>query len=110
MKHLITGGSGFVGNLVARRLRERGEQVRILDIWDDRTRPGDIEYVEASILERDKVAEAMQGVDIVHHNAALVAQTNAGKQYWQRVTWLGPADRGNIPIFVIPAGASDRST
>ncbi len=83
MKHLITGGSGFIGNLVARRLRERGEHVRILDIWDDRTRPGDIEYVEASILERDKVAEAMQGVDIVHHNAALVAQTNAGKKYWQ---------------------------
>ena len=83
MKHLITGGSGFIGNLVARRLRERGEQVRILDIWDDCTRPADIEFVEASILERDKVAEAMQGVDIIHHNAALVAQTNAGKQYWQ---------------------------
>jgi nucleoside-diphosphate-sugar epimerase len=82
MKHLITGGSGFVGNLTARRLRERGEEVRILDIWSDPSRPSDIEYVESSVLNRDGVAAALRGVDIVHHNAALVAQTDAGKDYW----------------------------
>ena len=32
MKHLVTGGSGFLGNLIARRLLERGEDVKILDI------------------------------------------------------------------------------
>jgi nucleoside-diphosphate-sugar epimerase len=83
MKHLITGGSGFVGNLVARRLRDRGEEVRILDIWQDPSRPKDIEYIECSVLERDGVARAMQGIDLVHHNAALVAQTDAGKRYWE---------------------------
>ncbi len=83
MKHLITGGSGFIGNLVARRLRERGEQVRILDIWEDPSRPKDIEYVECSVLDQRGVAEAMKGVDVVHHNAALVAQTKAGKKYWE---------------------------
>jgi nucleoside-diphosphate-sugar epimerase len=82
MKHLITGGSGFVGNLVARRLWERGEQVRILDVWDDPSRPKAIEYVECSILNPAGVAQAMQGIDVVHHHAALVAQTRAGKQYW----------------------------
>ena len=40
MKHLITGGSGFLGNLIARRLHARGEQVRILDVWEDAI-PGD---------------------------------------------------------------------
>jgi nucleoside-diphosphate-sugar epimerase len=83
MRHLITGGSGFVGNLVARRLEERGEAVRVLDIWEDPTRPRSIEFVNASVLDRDAVARAMQGIDVVHHNAALVAQTDAGKQYWQ---------------------------
>jgi len=34
MKHLITGGSGFLGNLIARRLHARGEQMRILDVWE----------------------------------------------------------------------------
>ena len=83
MRHLITGGSGFVGNLVARRLRERGEQVRVLDVWDDASRPRDIEYVQCSVLDQDGVAAAMQEVDVVHHNAALVAQTDAGRDYWQ---------------------------
>jgi len=83
MRHLITGGSGFVGNLVARRLRERGEEVRILDIWEDPSRPKDIEYVECSVTDRDGVRKAMEGVDVVHHNAALVAQTDAGKKYWE---------------------------
>ena len=81
MKHLITGGSGFIGNLVARRLRERGEEVRVLDIWEDPSRPRDIEFVECSVLNREGVAYAMRGVDVVHHNAALVAQTNAGRRY-----------------------------
>ena len=83
MNHLITGGSGFIGDLVARRLLERGEQVRVLDIWSDPSRPSDIEYVECSVLNRAGVARAMQGVDVVHHNAALVAQTDAGANYWQ---------------------------
>jgi nucleoside-diphosphate-sugar epimerase len=83
MRHLITGGSGFVGDLVARRLCERGERVRVLDVWSDPSRPAEIEYVECSVLDRAGVARAMQGIDVVHHNAALVAQTDAGANYWQ---------------------------
>jgi nucleoside-diphosphate-sugar epimerase len=83
MMHLITGGSGFVGNLVARRLAERGERVRILDVWEDPARPPEAEFISCSVLNRDGVAAAMQGVDVVHHNAALVAQTDAGKAYWE---------------------------
>lgn len=83
MRHLITGGSGFVGNLVARRLHDRGEHVRILDVWEDSSRHEEIEYVECSVLDRGSVARAMRGIDVVHHNAALVAQTNAGRRYWE---------------------------
>ena len=32
MHHLITGGSGFLGNLIARRLLARGEQVTVLEL------------------------------------------------------------------------------
>lgn len=81
MRHLITGGSGFIGNLTARRLRDRGDEVRVLDIWEDPSRPADIEFIRSSVLERDGVAAAMRGVDMVHHNAALVAQTDAGADY-----------------------------
>jgi len=83
VRHLITGGSGFVGDLVARRLRERGDEVRILDVWEDPSRPRDIQFFHCSVTDRAGVARAMEGVDVVHHNAALVAQTNAGKRYWE---------------------------
>jgi nucleoside-diphosphate-sugar epimerase len=83
MRHLVTGGSGFLGNLIARRLLDGGEQVRILDIWEDISRPKDTEFVECDIRDRYGVAKAMQGIDIVHHNAALVPLTKSGGRFWK---------------------------
>lgn len=83
MKHLITGGSGFLGNLIARRLRERGEDVTILDIWDEPHRPADITFINADIRDRDKVRAAMHGIDVVHHNVALVPLTKSGALFWE---------------------------
>jgi nucleoside-diphosphate-sugar epimerase len=83
MRHLITGGSGFLGNLIARRLFERGEKIRVLDIWEDESRPKDIEYVECDIRDRMGVAKAMEGIEIVHHNAALVPLTKSGRNFWE---------------------------
>src|ERR1041385_2828796 len=82
MKHLITGGSGFLGNLIARRLHARGEQVRILDVWEDVSRPKEIEFVNCDIRDTEGVAGAMRGVDVVHHNVALVPLTKAGPEFW----------------------------
>lgn len=82
MRHLVTGGSGFLGNLIARRLHARGEFVRVLDIWEDPTRPREIEFVRADIRDCAAVAAAMQGIDIVHHNVALVPLTKAGPEFW----------------------------
>lgn len=79
--HLITGGNGFFGNLVARRLLEQGERVRVLDVWDSPDRPTDIEFVHCDILDSEGVAKAMQGVGIVHHNAALVPLTKSGARF-----------------------------
>lgn len=83
MRHLVTGGSGFLGNLIARRLYERGEEVKILDIWEDETRPKDIEFINCDIRDREGVAAAMRGIDIVHHNVALVPLTKSGDKFWQ---------------------------
>ncbi len=82
MKHLVTGGSGFLGNLIARQLLARGETVRILDLWEDPTRPPEIEFLRGDIRDRDRVADAMQGIDIVHHNVALVPLTKSGRKFW----------------------------
>ncbi|MBM3861448.1 MAG: NAD-dependent epimerase/dehydratase family protein [Verrucomicrobia bacterium] len=79
--HLVTGGSGFLGNLIARRLYARGDRVKILDIWEDPSRPKDIEYIACDILDRAGVARAMRGVDVVHHNVALVPLTKSGDRF-----------------------------
>lgn len=77
----MTGGSGFLGHLIARRLLERGDAVRILDIWDDPRRPPEVEYIECDIRDRPGVARAMRGIDVVHHTVALVPLTKSGSLF-----------------------------
>jgi nucleoside-diphosphate-sugar epimerase len=81
MRHLVTGGSGFLGNLIAQRLLAEGEQVRVLDVWEDPARPPAIEFVRCDVRDAAGVAKALEGVDIVHHNAALVPLTKSGKDF-----------------------------
>ena len=81
--HLVTGGSGFLGNLIARRLRERGERVKVLDLWEDPTRSREIEFIRCDVCDGQGVFEAMRGVDIVHHTAALVPLTKSGPRFRQ---------------------------
>jgi nucleoside-diphosphate-sugar epimerase len=81
MRHLVTGGSGFLGNLIARRLHARGEGVRVLDVWEDESRPREIEFVRTDIRDRAGVAAAMRGIDVVHHTVALVPLTKAGREF-----------------------------
>src|SRR3982751_1621048 len=79
--HLITGGSGFLGNLIARRLAARGERVKVMDIWEDKTQG--IEFIHGDVCDRERVRQVMKGVKIVHHNAALVPLTKSGARFWE---------------------------
>ena len=83
MRHLVTGGSGFLGNLIVRRLLAEGAQVRILDVWDDPDRPAGAEFVRGDILDQAVVKQAVQGMDVIHHTAALVPLTKSGDLFRQ---------------------------
>ena len=78
MRHLVTGGSGFLGNMIVRRLIDQGDEVSILDVWDDPERPQAAEFILGDITDEAVVRKAVQGVDVVHHTAALVPLTKSG--------------------------------
>lgn len=82
MLHLVTGGSGFVGSNIVRLLHARGERVRVLDVWQADDLPDTVEFIKADINDRAAVERAMEGVDYVHHNVALVPLAKAGDHYW----------------------------
>lgn len=81
--HLVTGGSGFLGNLIVKRLVEKGERVKVLDIWESPDKPAEAEFINADIRDREAVRQAMQGVEVVHHNVALVPLTKSGDKFWE---------------------------
>lgn len=73
MKILITGATGKVGSRLAKRLAQRGDQVRAL--VRDLTRGADlreagIELAEGDLLKVESLASALRGVDVVVHCAA----------------------------------------
>lgn len=70
--HLVTGGSGYFGSLLVRKLLGAGKQCRIFDISDASDRPDDVELVLGDVRNIDDVRRAMTGVDVVHHNIAQV--------------------------------------
>lgn len=71
---LVTGGAGFIGANLVRRLLDLGHQVRVVDLLVTGDRGYldglDIEFVEGDIRDRELVAGALQGVDAVVHLAA----------------------------------------
>lgn len=79
--HLVTGGAGFIGARLARRLYSEGHGVRVLDVRDAPDLPAEIEQMRGSVCDADAVTAAMRGVEVVHHHAALVAQCDAGGRY-----------------------------
>ncbi len=87
-KHLITGGNGFVGSFIAKRLLAMGEEVVVIDTVADSGIDSRIKFFQGDILNKQNIEKAMEGVDYVHHNAALVPLRKAG-DFFRRVNVEG---------------------
>lgn len=68
----MTGGEGYFGSILARRLIEQGYECRVLDLVDSGDRPDEIEFMQGDIRNESVVSEACEGVDVVFHNVAKV--------------------------------------
>ncbi len=79
MRVLVTGGCGFIGSHIVDALLDRGDDVRVLDSLHPLAHDGrpdylreEAEYTFARIEDRAAVEAALQGVDAVSHQAAMV--------------------------------------
>lgn len=76
---LITGGAGFIGSHLARRLVRDGVSVRILDNFSSGKRENlgklasEVEWIESDIRNLEAVVRAARGVDCIYHQAALAS-------------------------------------
>jgi dihydroflavonol-4-reductase len=75
-KTLVTGATGFTGSHVARRLAERGDDLRALVRDTSNTESIDdldCERVTADVLDRRALRRALKGVDRVFHVAGITS-------------------------------------
>jgi len=75
---LVTGGAGFIGSHLVDRFIQKGFQVRVLDSLEPKVHPhgrpaylpANVEFIHASITNRQALRRALDDVEIVSHQAA----------------------------------------
>lgn len=89
---LVTGGAGFIGSHLVRRLLDRGDRVRILE------RPGaslkhlpvgQIDVVLADVRDREAVRSAVRGCRYVYHLAANPNLWAQQRGHFRQVNYFG---------------------
>lgn len=79
MKYLVTGGAGFIGSNIVKKLLENGEKVRVLDNFATGKRENlfpfrdnkDFKLYEGDLRSFHIVRNAVKGVDYILHQGAL---------------------------------------
>lgn len=89
MHSFVTGGTGFLGNTLARRLVETGDEVTVLvrsrrkaeRVLDDL----DVTFVEGDVTDVARFADELDGLDRVFHTAAYFREYYGPGEHWDRL-------------------------
>jgi nucleoside-diphosphate-sugar epimerase len=110
MRILVTGGTGFTGKALVKRLLENNHQVVALDykegLKSEELRSWGAEVVIGSVTDQAVVERCLEGVAIVHHLAAAFRELNVPDTYYHEVnvggtqTVLESAYRRGVQKFI----------
>ena len=70
MRAFVTGGTGFIGSRVVKRLRDRGDEVVVLARRPEKASELDAEVVQGDLSDADAIRRGMEGCQAVFHIAA----------------------------------------
>ncbi len=82
MKVLVTGGAGFIGSHLVDALVREGHEVRVFDNLDPQVHgesgawpdylTNEVERIHGDVRDLDAVSKALEGIDVLYHEAAIV--------------------------------------
>ena len=102
---LVTGGAGFIGSHLVDGLVERGHRVRVLDalvsqVHGDNAAPAYVnaaaEFIQADICDREAVNAALEGIDVVFHEAA---EVGVGQSMYEIERYVRANDLGTAVLL-----------
>jgi dTDP-L-rhamnose 4-epimerase len=90
---LVTGGAGFIGSHLVDALIAQGHKVRILDALVEQVHLGkspthlnpNAEFVKGDICDSELIDQALEGIDIVSHQAA---EVGVGQSMYEPVRYV----------------------
>jgi dTDP-L-rhamnose 4-epimerase len=100
---LVTGGAGFIGSHLIDGLLEKGYRVRVLDAFVEQVHgsspyelPSDVEVFRGDVRQRSLVERALEGVEVVFHEAA---EVGVGQSMYEIERYVGANTFGTATLL-----------
>ena len=102
---LVTGGAGFIGSHLVDALVEQGYRVRVLDalvpqVHGEDAKPSYLnsaaEFIYGDVCDRQLVSDALEGIDVVFHEAA---EVGVGQSMYEIERYVRANDLGTAVLL-----------
>jgi dTDP-L-rhamnose 4-epimerase len=113
---LVTGGAGFIGSHLVDALLEAGHKVRVFDNLDPQVHGGlrergqwpeylaaDCEKILADVRNKDALQAALDGMDVIYHQAAAVG---VGQSMYEIEHYVDANTRGTATLLDVLANGN----